>query len=92
MCTTKHGTTFNKPSRNQKEKNKNWILDAMEAFGNDQRLYKRNDYRCLKPSKDKKPEDWAYYEMKGFRAAETKEQLNSVQGTVSPNLIDIENV
>ena len=56
----------------------------MEAFGNDQRLFKRNDYRCLKPS-DKKPEEWTYYEMKGFRAAKTEEQLNNVQGTLSPS-------
>ena len=69
-------------SKNQKEKNKNWALDAMEAFGNDQRLYKRNDYICLKPS-NKTPENWAYYDMKGFRAAETKDQLNRVKGTIS---------
>ena len=81
MCTTKYGTIFNKPSRNQQKskKNKNWILDAMEAFGNDQRLFKRNDYRCLKPSNTKRPEKWSYYDLEGFRAARTEDELNKVK-------------
>ena len=84
MCTTKYGTIFNKPaSRYKEEKNKNWMHDAMGAFGNDQRLYKRNDYRCLKPS-NKTPEDWDYFDMKGFRSATTQEQLNNVKGNMLP--------
>ena len=59
-----------------KEKGK---LDALLAFENDQRMYKKNDYRCLKPSNKTKPEQWAYYDMKGFRAAKTEHELEKVK-------------
>ena len=72
-------------SPENKKKEKNWRLDAMKAFGNDQRLYKRNDFRCLKPSKYTPPENWTYYDMEDYRAAKTKDELENVKGKVSQN-------
>ena len=41
-------------------------------------MWKNYDFRCLKPKKGLKPEDWPHYEMNGYRAAKTKEELNNV--------------
>ena len=77
MCTTKDGT---KQLKNFSRKHlEGSHLDAMVSFNTDHVLYKRNDYRCLKPSKTKSPEDWPYYEMRGFRAAKSHKELESVK-------------
>ena len=83
MCTNEDGTIFRNSSKSPEETNDYWAFDAMRTFGNDERLYKRNDYRCLKPSNDEKPENWKYYDMKGFRAAKTKEEFNNIKGNNS---------
>merc|ERR1719244_1259075 len=42
-------------------------------------LYKKNDFRCIKPVEGKPPEEWPHYEMVGYRAAKTKEELDAVE-------------
>ena len=42
-------------------------------------MFKRNDFRCLKPSETKDPKKWSYYDMKGYREAKTKEELENVR-------------
>ena len=42
-------------------------------------MYKRYDYRCLKPLKNISSEKWPYYEMHGFRNAKTKKDLEQVK-------------
>ena len=80
MCSYNEGTKIrnsnlfdNKTAANES------IFDALTLFNNDQRMYKTNDYRCLKPVKDKPPEEWPYYEMQGFRAAKTLIELEKVK-------------
>ena len=43
------------------------------------KMWKYYDFRCLKPKKDLTPEKWPHYEMIGYRAAKTKEELQRVK-------------
>lgn len=52
---------------------------ADEIFFSDQHLYKTDDYRCLKPESHEDPEKWHTYEVKGFREAFNKEQLENTR-------------
>ena len=54
-------------------------MDALSLFSVDHFMYKQNDYRCLKPSTIQPPERWPYYEMEGFRAAKTEDDLEKVK-------------
>ena len=42
-------------------------------------MYKKNDFRCLKPKDGVPIEQWPHYEMHGYRAAMTEEELSQVQ-------------
>ena len=42
-------------------------------------MYKKSDYRCLKPSNTTKPDKWSYYDMEGFRAAKTVDEMKKVK-------------
>jgi len=53
--------------------------DAAHGFSTDNRLYKNYDFRCLKPKSGVDSSKWPHYEMKGFRKANTKKELNKVQ-------------
>ena len=81
MCSLEFGTIFRNLSKYHEKINKYWAFDARQNFGNDKRLYKRNDYRCLKPSKDIHPENWTYYDMDDFRAAKTQKDLKNMKGS-----------
>ena len=79
MCTDQDGTRFKKISNIPEEGDQVGKIDAGLAFGTDQRMYKQNDYRCLKPKSTVKPGKWPYYEMEGFRTAKSKEELEKVK-------------
>ena len=79
MCTNQDGTRFQKTSNIPEEGGQVGKIDAGLAFGTDQRMYKQNDYRCLKPKSTVKPGKWPYYEMEGFRTAKSKEELEKVK-------------
>ena len=79
ICTDEYGTTF-KASENYTENvNSDGKIDARHNYMANQRMYKKSDYRCLKPSNITKPEKWAYYEMEGFRAATSEDDLKNVK-------------
>ena len=61
------------------QKSERGKFDATFAYFNDMRLFKQNDYRCLKASNSVKPEKWPHYEMKGYRNAKTSEDLEKVK-------------
>ena len=49
----------------------------MFGYSVDDLMYKKYDFRCLKPKKGPSKK-WPHYEMHGFRAARTKEDLKKV--------------
>lgn len=53
-------------------------MDAGGGFLTDQPMYKNSDFRCLKPISEVKSSSWPHYEMKGFRAAKSDEELSKV--------------
>ena len=48
-------------------------------FFSDQHLYKKADYRCLKPDSHGDPKKWHRYEAAGFRKAFNKEMLENTK-------------
>ena len=79
ICTDKDGTTFKNSENYEENVNRDGKIDARYNYRTDQRLYKKSDYRCMKPSNRTKPEKWSYYDMEGFRAAKTKDELKKVK-------------
>ena len=61
------------------QRNKSQTINAKFGFETDQKMWKNNDYRCLKPNLNLKPEEWPHYDMKGYRKASTKEELENVK-------------
>ena len=76
MCTSEEGTIY-KGFENIGDENIQDV-NAKIGFETDRKMWKKGDYRCLKPKENLEPENWPHYEMKGFRSANTKEQLNNV--------------
>ena len=60
------------------EMDENALDNAAVGFASDQKLYKNNDFRCLKPKPGTPTSKWGHYEMHGYRAAKTKEELSKV--------------
>ena len=79
MCTSKDGTIFKKTGNITAERNKEGTMDAAVHFDIHERLYKKNDYRCLKPDSKRKPEKWSHYKMEEYRSAKTEEDLKKVK-------------
>ena len=52
---------------------------AILGFSTDIKMYKSNDFRCLKPKDGVPIEKWPHYEMHGYRAAKTEEELEEVE-------------
>jgi len=77
MCTTIDGT-FYKGSENLGDEHIKHEDNAQIGFEIDRKMWKSGDFRCLKPKEILEPENWPHYEMKGFRSASTKDQLNNV--------------
>ena len=42
-------------------------------------MYKSYDFRCLKPMSGVSSVKWPHYEMSGYRAAKTEEELSEVE-------------
>ena len=86
VCTTEEGNAFKFSSDDappfklgKDEGFDDGSKDAAWGFSNDARLYKNYDFRCLKPKAGVPIEDWPHYEMKGFRAAKSKQELEEVE-------------
>ena len=79
ICTKEDGTYFKKSKSKFEYSKAEGKIDAYVGYSVDQRMYKKNDFRCLKPSNTTETEKWTYYEMKGFREAKSKEELNNVK-------------
>ena len=54
-------------------------MTAASGFLSYYKLYKYDDYRCLKPKSGVKSKHWPHYEMKAYRAATTEEELARVE-------------
>ena len=52
---------------------------AILGFSTDIKMYKSNDFRCLKPKDGVPIEKWPHYEMHGYRAAKSEEELEEVE-------------
>ena len=77
MCTTPDGTYYK--DSEQVGDISGGEVDAMIGFGMDRTMWKNRDFRCLKPKSKLEPEYWPHYEMKGFRAAKTKDELENIE-------------
>ena len=78
MCTTAQGTVY-KGSKHLKDSNNDQKINAKIGFETDMKMWKNNDFRCLKPTDIHNPEEWPHYEMHGYRAAKNKEELEKVK-------------
>ena len=87
ICTTSEGFAWgnyyehsNKTLREALHKGQlDGIPEAVIGFSIDKLMYKKNDFRCLKPKDGVPIEKWPHYEMHGYRAAKTEEELSKVQ-------------
>ena len=82
MCTTSEGTVYVHTNRSldeiQIKGQQSGIPTAVAGYSTDMRMYKTYDFRCLKPKDGVPIENWPHYEMHGFRAAKTEEELKEV--------------
>ena len=53
-------------------------MDAIMGYTTDMKMYKYDDFRCLKPQPDLPSSQWPHYDMKQHRTAKTTEELNKV--------------
>ena len=51
----------------------------MTGYSLDMELYKKPDYRCLKPKPGLPSSKWPHYDMEQFRAAKTEKELQKVE-------------
>ena len=58
---------------------KNKALGAIAGYSLDMHLYKKPDFRCLKPKPDLPYSKWPHYDMPQFREAKTEEDLQKVE-------------
>ena len=80
ICTTKENTYFKEgiDETTDKEDSVNGVT-AKTGFLVDMKMWKYYDFRCLKPVEGKESEVWPHYEMAGFRAAKSKQELDRVK-------------
>ena len=79
LCTNQHGTYFRESSDKNLTGSKNKAFGARAGYSLDMELYKKPDFRCLKPKPDLPSSKWPHYDMGQFRAAKTKEELQKVE-------------
>ena len=83
VCTTAGGSTYLHTNQTLEKVQSRGLLDgaptASFGFSTDMRMYKSYDFRCLKPKDDIPIEKWPHYEMHGYRAAKTEEELDVVE-------------
>ena len=73
VCTTPDGSYFMDSA--VLNRNDSQVITAKIGFQTDMRMYKAPDYRCLKPIPSMHSSKWPHYDMIGFRAAKTKQEL-----------------
>ena len=82
ICTTAAGTIYHNTNKTLKKVQIKGLLNgaptASVGFSTDKLMWKSYDFRCLKPKEGVPTEKWPHYEMHGFRAAKTKEELANV--------------
>ena len=83
VCTDALGTTFRDSGA---ELNKTAAqprggreVSAKMGYQVDMKLYKANDYRCLKPIAGRPSIEWPHYYMASFRAAKTEAELQKAE-------------
>ena len=83
VCTTAGGSTYLHTNQTLEKVKSRGQLDgsptAIFGFSTDMRMYKSYDFRCLKPKDGVPIEEWPHYEMHGYRAAKTVEELEKVK-------------
>ena len=77
VCTTKDGSYF--PDSSELNRNDMSQVSAKIGFQTDMRMYKAADFRCLKPKPSLPSSQWPHYDMIGYRAAQTREELGEAQ-------------
>ena len=79
ICTTKYGSSFKfsneSVTEGKEEGSYSGTINAAMGFLTDMRMYKTFDFRCLKPNPKVPSKNWGHYEMHGYRAAASKEEL-----------------
>ena len=83
VCTDAMGTTFrdsgaelNKTAAQPRGSRE---VSAKMGYQVDMKLYKANDYRCLKPIAGRPSIEWPHYYMASFRAAKTESELQKAE-------------
>ena len=79
VCTNSTGNFFKDTQKEELGAVKNQAISAKAAFEVDMKMFKDNDYRCLKPKKGVSPEKWPHHFMPEFRAAKTEKELKKVK-------------
>ena len=54
-------------------------VNARIGFQTHLRMYKYQDFRCLKPKLNVDSENWPHYDMTGYRAAKSKQELENIK-------------
>ena len=57
----------------------NKAFGAIAGYSLDMHLYKKPDFRCLRPKPDLPSSKWPHYVMEQFREAKTEEELQKVE-------------
>ena len=82
VCTTSKGTRYRMTEKSLKNLRASVVdagtPNAVSGFSLDIPMIYFFDYRCLKPKNGIPSEQWPHYEMDGFRAAKTEEDLENV--------------
>ena len=55
------------------------MISAKNGFQTDMKMYKFPDFRCLKPNSSLPSSRWSHYDMSGYRAAKTEQELQQVK-------------
>ena len=81
VCTTQNGTSFYRGFSELLEKeNSTNGLSAKSGYESiEHKMWKSSDFRCLKPVEGKESHQWPHYEMNGYRAAKTEQELEKVE-------------
>ena len=80
---SKEGTTFldsaQSQAKNTDHPDGGREMNAKNLYQTDHFMYKKPDYRCLKPKTGVPSSEWPHFEMDGYRATKTKQELDNVK-------------
>ena len=79
VCTSKKGTVYKGSTNLEKQQNEHQEINSKFGFETDLKMWKYNDFRCLKPKSNAKAKNWPHYEMNGYRNAKNEDKLERVQ-------------